>query len=774
MFKIFWNILAFSIFGAVLAGGQAALAQESRAGEAAQHTQSTTPPRATERNVAPLLNQDSPTAIAGQYIVVLREDFNGSVSDFLSGLTILKLDAIKEIYDSAGFKGFSATLSPDQLNAVRAHAQVEFVELDQTVHPEQTLWNLDRIDQRDLPLDTVFRRPAVGNMVTVFVIDSGIQANHAEFAGIQVGGRSFVGGNFNVDTSGHGTHVAGTIAGRTVGVAQNVALSSVRVFGNGGAPNSTIIAAVTWITNNPLLPSVANMSLGSPPSEALNSAIAASIRRGVVYVVAAGNDSADACTTSPANFAPAITVGATDHTDERSVFSNIGSCVDIFAPGSNIISANNNNLQGYVFMSGTSMAAPHVAGFAAVALGAMVPAQDVDDLIMRCATLGRLGNIGVGSPNALLFVNTLSLLQCPGFVAAGSWARANFGSGKLGWYVGDYNGDGADDLLRQLSGIGVQVFLADPLRRQFLFAGNWTGAGSGNGPVGWYVGDFNCDGSDDIFRYLAGRSGAEVFLADGQNRRFVHDGSWTGAGLGKAKRGWYVGDFDGNGCDDIFRYLPGTSGADVFLANPAAKSFGNHASWTGAGYGSAPLGWYVGDFNGDGRDDIFRYVTGRSGADMFLSDPTQRRFKYSGSWTGKGRGSSPQGWYVGDFNGDGADDIFRYRLPASGAEVFIASPAENRFRFAGSWTGESYGAATDGWYVGNFDGLRGDDILRYVPGRSTAEVFLSNGLGPDLDSVPLQFSIDDSQYDSDEDIVQEFILDSTSETDDMSIGNVDQ
>jgi hypothetical protein len=160
---------------------------------------------------------------------------------------------------------------------------------------------------------------------------------------------------------------------------------------------------------------------------------------------------------------------------------------------------------------------------------------------------------------------------------------------------------------------------------------------------------------------VPGSSGADVFLSDGT--QFNRVGSWTGHGHGTD--GWYIGDFNGDGKDDIFRYVPGSSGADVFLSD--GTQFNRVGSWTGAGHGTD--GWYVGDFNGDGKDDIFRYVPGTSGADVFLSNGTNS-FIHSGSWTGSGNGTD--GWYVGDFNGDAKDDIFRYVPGSSGAEVFLA------------------------------------------------------------------------------------------------------
>jgi len=253
-----------------------------------------------------------------------------------------------------------------------------------------------------------------------------------------------------------------------------------------------------------------------------------------------------------------------------------------------------------------------------------------------------------------------------------------------------------------------KVEYVSPGTGQFLHSGSWTGAG--HGADGWYMGDFDGDYKDDIFRYVAGTSGADVFLSNGA--KFISSGSWTGAGHGTD--GWYVGDFNGDTKDDIFRYVPGTSGADVFLSN--GTKFVYSGSWTGAGHGTD--GWYVGDFNGDGKDDIFRYVPGTSGADVFLSNGT--KFVYSGSWTGAGHGTD--GWYVGDFNGDAKDDIFRYIAGTSGADVFLSNGT--KFIHSGSWTAADHGL--DGWYLGDYNGDAKDDIFRYLAGVSGADVYLAD------------------------------------------------
>jgi len=318
------------------------------------------------------------------------------------------------------------------------------------------------------------------------------------------------------------------------------------------------------------------------------------------------------------------------------------------------------------------------------------------------------------------------------FKHSGSWTGA--GHGTDGWYVGDFNGDYKDDVFRYVAGTsGADVFLSNGAK--FISSGSWTGAG--HGTDGWYVGDFNGDAKDDIFRYVAGTSGADVFLSNGT--KFVYSGSWTGAGHGTD--GWYLGDFNGDGKDDIFRYVPGTSGADVFLSN--GTKFIYSGSWTGAGHGTD--GWYVGDFNGDGKADIFRYVPGTSGADVFLSNGT--KFVYSGSWTGAGHGTD--GWYIGDFNGDGKDDIFRYVAGTSGADVFLSNGT--KFVSSGSWTGAGHG--TDGWYVGDFNGDAKDDIFRYVAGVSGADVYLADCTLASADAIPSYEVV--SLFD--EDMIKDFL-----------------
>jgi subtilisin family serine protease len=296
---------------------------------------------------------------------------------------------------------------------------VEFIEQDATVSLNESLispplqqpnatWGLDRIDQTSLPLDAAYNYQYTGAGVYAFIIDTGIWPSHTEFTGrVSLGFTAITDGRGSADCNGHGTHVAGTVGGRTWGVAKGVSLVPVRVLDCAGSgTNSGVIAGVDWVAGQTALrPAVANMSLGGGLSSALNASVAAAVAKGVTMVVAAGNSNANACNSSPASEPTAITVGATTSTDARAGYSNYGSCLDIFAPGSGITSAWYNADNAINTISGTSMASPHVAGAAVLALaanGQVTPAQVTDFLIAQAST-GKVSSAGTGSPNLLLF-----------------------------------------------------------------------------------------------------------------------------------------------------------------------------------------------------------------------------------------------------------------------------------------------------------------------------------------------------------------------------------
>ncbi|MBP6749622.1 MAG: S8 family peptidase [Xanthomonadaceae bacterium] len=357
-------------------------------------------------------------AIKGQYIVVLKSSAASlagersqasRVADVAARIsTEHKADLLRS-YQNA-LRGFAVRADDAALTKLLADPRVAYVEQDGIAMPNLVqigpTWGIDRIAQRYRPLNSTYTYDFTGAGVHAYIIDSGLKQTHNEFSGRVGVGADFIGGGVN-DCNGHGTHVTGTIAGTTWGVAKLATVHPVRVFGcdNYGSPWSTIIAGIDWVAANRQLPAVANMSLGGAANSSVDAAVDNLINRGVTVVTSAGNDSADACSNSPAHVRRAITVGATDRNDNRSWFSNYGTCVDLFAPGSSITSAWYTSNSVAAIMNGTSMAAPHVAGVAALYLqsnpGAS-PAMVVAEVVGK-STANVVGNPGPGSPNLFVF-----------------------------------------------------------------------------------------------------------------------------------------------------------------------------------------------------------------------------------------------------------------------------------------------------------------------------------------------------------------------------------
>jgi len=353
------------------------------------------------------------------YVVVLKPDAVVRAGALKAGVTVSQLAVgaaarfggrVQHFYETA-LTGYSICLPEKAAQLLAEDPSVELVEQDQVMSTVATqsgaTWGIDRIDQRNLPLSGTYTYNFNGAGVHAYIIDTGIRATHQQFGGRVSGGFTAINdGNGTNDCNGHGTHVSGTVGSATYGVAKGVSLHPVRVLDcTGSGSTSGVIAGVNWVTQNRVLPAVANMSLGGGVSTALDSAVANSIASGVTYAIAAGNSNANACNSSPARVATALTVGSTTTTDARSSFSNFGTCVDVFAPGSSITSTWNTSDTATNTISGTSMATPHVAGVAALYLSQFgsQSAATVAAAIVGNATTGVVGNPGTGSPNRLLF-----------------------------------------------------------------------------------------------------------------------------------------------------------------------------------------------------------------------------------------------------------------------------------------------------------------------------------------------------------------------------------
>ncbi|AUI64153.1 serine protease [Amycolatopsis sp. BJA-103] len=362
-------------------------------------------------------------AVGGSYIVVLKptavgqgvaaaSEITANVASKAQGLTGQYGTTLSRTYGSA-LNGFSIKADEAAAKRLAADPQVAYVVQNKTFKISETQdnppsWGLDRVDQADLPLDNKYTYPTKADNVTAYVIDTGVRGSHKDFGDRATGGKDFVDNDDTPnDEHGHGTHVAGTIGGTDHGLAKGAKIVGVRVLdANGSGTTEGVVAGVDWVAANAKGPSVANMSLGGGADDALDEAVKGAIGKGVTFALAAGNESSDAGTTSPARVKEAITVAASDKTDKQASFSNYGSVVDLYAPGVDITSSWGTGDDATNTISGTSMAAPHVAGAAALYLSAhpdATPAQVAEGLVAAAAD-GKISNPTGGTANKLLQV----------------------------------------------------------------------------------------------------------------------------------------------------------------------------------------------------------------------------------------------------------------------------------------------------------------------------------------------------------------------------------
>ncbi|MFD3806810.1 S8 family serine peptidase [Streptomyces sp. NPDC058611] len=351
----------------------------------------------------------APGALSGSYIVILDKSADKKALAKKYG------GEVQREYASA-INGFSASgLSETDAKRLAADPTVDKVVQNKkfTINATQEnppSWGLDRIDQEGTAADQKYTYPdAGGEGVTAYVIDTGVRISHKDFGGRAEHGFDAIDNDEIADDgNGHGTHVAGTIAGTSHGVAKKAKIVAVRVLDdNGSGSTEQVVAGIDWVTQHHSGPSVANMSLGGGADEALDEAVRRAIAAGVTFGVAAGNESSDAGQGSPSRVPEAVTVASSAADDSQSPFSNFGSIVDLYAPGSDITSAWNDSDTGTKTISGTSMATPHVVGAAAVYLAGHKGASpaEVTEALTSGATAGKITNPSSGTPNKLLKVS---------------------------------------------------------------------------------------------------------------------------------------------------------------------------------------------------------------------------------------------------------------------------------------------------------------------------------------------------------------------------------
>ncbi|MFD0597160.1 S8 family serine peptidase [Catellatospora coxensis] len=672
-----------------------------------------------------------PTAVADSYLVVLKDAAvpRSQVPERAQALAASHHGAVGHVYTNA-LRGFSIRVDESQARRLAARDEVAYVAQNHTVstadiQPKPPSWGLDRIDQRALPMDDLYSFPFTASNVTAYVIDTGIRITHTDFGGRARNGFDFVNNDpIANDCNGHGTHVAGTLGGAEHGVAKAVQLVAVRVLDcKGYGTLAQVVAGVDWVTANAVRPAVANMSLGFiGESTVLEAAVRNSIASGVTYVVAAGNYIVDACEFSPAREAQAITVGATGDTDAREFFSNFGRCLDIFAPGGDITSAWATSDNATAVDSGTSMAAPHVAGAAALILQAnpgLTP-QQVRDTIVSRGTSGVVTDAGLGSPDLLLHsppaATVTTFLADPSgevFTASGnpwtgwgSWSTVSQGSTLPGAPVTALV-TGSDQ---------VRLFLANPDGEVFTVSGSPAG---GWGPWSSLQGS-TLPGAPITAVTTGPDEVVTVFLADREGTVY--------AGTGSPSLGW---GWSAVGAD--FRTRPGAPITAVPTVPDEVTLFATDAKgqvFTTSG--SPNTGWARWTSVSEGSTlpgaKVTAVLTAPDEVTLFLADPKGEVFTASGSpaggwgpWLTVSQGSTLPGAPVTAVL-TAPDEVTLFLADPKG-EVFTASgsPAGGW----GPWLTVSQGSTLPGAPV--TAALTGPEEVTLFLADPSGEVFTASG-----------------------------------------------
>ena len=639
--------------------------------------------------VAPVAAQ-SGDLIPDQYVVVFKEDFAGDVVAAANELVNANGGTLLHTYQYA-LKGFSAIFKGGNVNLLASDSRVASIEQDRVISisgsRKQILpptWGLDRIDQRDLPLNNSYIYEAAGAGVRIYIIDTGIRITHLDFDGRASYGFDFIDNDVIADDGhGHGTHVAGTAGGKNFGVAKSAKLIAVRVlddFGSGSFEGVT--AGVDWVTgqrmSNPTIPAVANMSLGAtnfsfPP---LENAIRASIGQGVTYAIAAGNNFGfNACNNTPARVTEALIVGATTINDVRANFSDIGPCLDLFAPGDGINSAWITNDSATMVLSGTSMATPHVAGVAALYLGrhpfALPP--EVQAAVVNNSTLNHVGNPGAGSPNRLLFSRFQSVRTPFDFNANGTadesvarpfqnhsylWyapsiAETNWGALTDVLVPADYDGDAKTDIAVWRPSDGIWYII--PSTTGVAIYSQW--GTNGDIPVpGDYDGDFREDLA--VFRPSTG-----IWYILNSNNGQTQYRYWGLSGDRPVPA-----DYDGDGLTDAAVIRPNNNHTWYILNSSNGQP--SYVQWGFDTDIDVPA-----DYDGDGKADQ---------AVRRTSDNTwYARLSTTGQMSAYIWGLSSDIAVPADYDGDGKTDIAVWR-PSNGIwYIVLSSTGQVDFRSFG-------------------------------------------------------------------------------------------